>query len=380
MKVIVAATTGDDASGASKALVTLCKILKKNNVKVGVILPFSGNLESELDKIQVPYWIFEERNSWYKPVKKKRYFKGLRYYRRCILNDLCIARIKKFLKKKKPDIVHVNAVTAYTVGKAAEDLNIPVVWHIREFMEEDLGITFINVKKSLKILNNADKMIAIFKTVKEKWMKRVTSPIQVIYDGVDINDYKLNRKTPHDTINITLYGRFVKGKGQYFLLRCLAKLKNQNCDKFHCYLAGQAEDSNYFNKCIKYINDNNLKKYVTYVGEINDIKSFLSDKDIVCVCSEKEGFGRVNVEAMLAQCVVVASDSGASKEIIQSGINGYLYKSNSEEDFLSKLKLAIQNKNIVDKISNQKYVIENFSAEKNTEEILKLYNKILNKI
>src|SRR5699024_11700196 len=65
-------------------------------------------------------------------------------------SDVCSSDLK-YLKKENPNILHINALTSGNVAKCAEDLNIPVVWHIREFMEEDLGIDFVNPKNALKV-------------------------------------------------------------------------------------------------------------------------------------------------------------------------------------------------------------------------------------
>ena len=78
-----------------------------------------------------------------------------------VMNKITVAKCRKYLRIERFDIVHVNALTAYVVGKAAILENIPVVWHIREFMEEDLGISFVSREYSLELLNRATQFIAI---------------------------------------------------------------------------------------------------------------------------------------------------------------------------------------------------------------------------
>ena len=78
----------------------------------------------------------------------------------------------------------------------------------------------------------------------------------------------------------------------------------------------------------------------------NGYKKAISRKDIVCVCSSNEAFGRVTVEGMLSKCLVVASDSGASGEIIQDGVTGRLYRNDSVYSLTETILKAINNLHI----------------------------------
>ena len=110
-----------------------------------------------------------------------------------------------------------------------------------------------------------------------------------------------------------------------------------------------------------------------------DIKKLLADKDIVCVCSSNEAFGRVTVEGMLSKCLVVASDSGASGEIIQDGVTGRLYRNDSVDSLTETILKAINDLYIDNGIPDaaQTFAINNFSEQLNTENIIKLYKQII---
>ena len=129
---------------------------------------------------------------------------------------------------------------------------------------------------------------------------------------------------------------------------------------------------------------NEIRKYncenaVEYIGEISNIKDLLSRSDIVCVCSKMEGFGRVTVESMLGQCLVIGADTGATREIIRDKRNGLLYREGNIEDFVRKLEDAI---NCYDKydecrINGQAYAVSTFTVENNVSEILKIYRRLV---
>ena len=51
----------------------------------------------------------------------------------------------------------------------------------------------------------------------------------------------------------------------------------------------------------------------------------LSEYDILCTASKKEGFGLLTIEAKLAGLLVVGSASGVARELIENGMTGLLY-------------------------------------------------------
>lgn len=375
LKVVLAATSGRMFSGASKALIELAQNLRERGIDVIVILPEKGDFKTELDELKISNFTVKEYSSWY-TWKAENKLNLPKYYVKRILNYITVLKIKKILKKEKPDIVHVNALTAYTVGLAGIKLKIPVVWHMREFMEEDLGVKFTNKTFSLKVLDQANAYIAISKSVKNKWQPVVPKNINVVYDGLPLENYLIEKKNLNSAdTNIMLYGRIVKEKGQLFFLKGMKNILKKY-PHVHISLAGFIEDKEYFSKCKQFIKDNGLNSRVDYVGEVRNIKKLLKNQDIVCVCSTKEAFGRVIIESMLAKCIVVSADSGAATELIKDGKNGYLYKVSSKADFERKVEKAIITKNELDLNKIQNYA-KKFSTDNNATNVLKIYKDII---
>lgn len=375
LKVVFAATSGRMFSGASKALIELAENLKNKGMSVIVLLPEEGDFKTELDKMNISNYSFKEYSSWY-TWKTETKLNLPKYFVKRFLNRWTIFKIKRLLKKEKPDVIHVNALTAYTVGLAGIESHVPVVWHMREFMEEDLGVKFTNKNFSRRVLNQASAFISISKAVKEKWQPIVSKNIDVVYDGLPLDNYLIKeKKTDLKQINVILYGRIVKEKGQLFFLRGMKNILKKY-PQVHVSLAGFIEDKDYFSKCEEFIKKNKLRNKVDYLGEVNNIKKLLTKQDIVCVCSTKEGFGRVIIESMLAKCIVVSANSGAASELIEEEKNGYLYDVSSEKDFEKKVEKAIINKNNLNLDEIQNYA-KKFSTENNANNILKIYERIV---
>lgn len=378
MKILLAATSIEDFSGASKCLVELASALISSGQDVTISIPKAdGPIEAVLHKKNIPFVIMREYQCWYKEKFEHQFFFLILLKR--IMNNFSIIKCRRYLRKEKFDIVHVNALTAYVVGKAALQEKVPVVWHIREFMEEDLGISFINKRWSLSILNQASCFIAISEQICNKWKKIIKAPIKVVYDGVPVEKYYVEKKKTEEPLNVLLYGRINKGKGQLFFVQAAQMVLKKCCIPCRFYFAGEIEDQSYFEQCVKLIKKHSLENSIKYIGKLDDVKSLLAKTDIVCVCSTREGFGRVTVEAMLGNCLVIGAGSGATKELIKDGVNGILYKPDDINDFSSKLLVSLNNYKSYAKIieEGQRFAYSHFTDEKNMKEIFSIYKEIV---
>lgn len=377
MKILLAATSTEDFSGASKCLIELACSLIRQDHKVIVSLPKAGgNIEKVLYEKNISFVVMREYQCWYKEKSEHVNFFAIVIKR--IMNKITVSKCRRYLRSEHFDIVHVNALTAYVVGKAAIEEKLPVVWHIREFMEEDLGISFIDRSYSLKLLNRATQFIAISQPICKKWSTYLHVPITVVHDGVPVEDYYVTDKKIPQTIKVLLYGRVVPGKGQLFYVRTAEKILRNISTPCIFQFAGKVENEEYFNECMESIQQAKMEEYVKYLGEVHNIRSLLKDTDIVCVCSNQEGFGRVTVEAMLGNCLVVGAASGATTELIQDGVNGFLYQPDDQNDFCKKLISCIEHFNDYASIveTGQKYALFHFTDTKNAEGIFSIYKKV----
>ncbi len=376
MKVLLAATSSESRSGASKCLLDLAQGLQKNDIAVCVLLPKRGNLEQELALRKIPYKTIHEHQCWYQDQKPQ----GLLKIRlKSLFNIITSIQIACLIRKEKIDIVHINASTAYTAAYAAHWSHRKLVWHIREFLEEGLKVTFVNPKKSYQLIAKADQVIAISKSVKEKWEPLLGRDIQVIYDGVKLSDYKVEKKQyDHKAVHVLIYGRIVPGKGQLFFFEAMKEVLRHSKANIQIEWAGMIEDASYCKEINTVIQNSVLKEKTSYLGEIRDIKKVLQHTDIVCVCSEQEGFGRTTVEAMLAKCLVIGADTGATKELIRDGKNGYLYREGSKESFADVMCQAIFNIEVSRKIAwkASKEAEQKYDAKRNLQEIIALYERL----
>ena len=95
--------------------------------------------------------------------------------------------------------------------------------------------------------------------------------------------------------------------------------------------------------------------------------------------SSSEAFGRTTVEALLAGCLVIGSQSGATPELLNYGNAGMLYRKGDTKHLAEVLKYALLNREVVCNIAKkgQQFAIENFTAEVNAMHVAHLYESTL---
>ena len=365
-------------TGASQSLVDLINELKKRKINPIVILPKSGELESLLKDNGILYEIVRNY-SWIKKIderKKIKVFIGL------LINKIKLLKISYLLKRKNIKIIHINSLLNYIGMDVAQKLDIPVVWHIREFMQEDHHVHFIDPKNAIKKINQSESIICISDPIYEKFRKKLSvQDMKIIYNGVKINKYSLQEKKIFlgDEINVMIFGRICEGKGQLDSVKSLNHLINYyNVKNVRLHIVGNGID-NYENIEHEYVKNNSLNNYVTFVPFTKDLTDLRKKCDIQLVCSQNEAFGRVTIEGMLSKCLVIGSNSGFTPLLIKDNETGLLYESGNSIDLAEKLYSAIRNKNQMQVITEQgfDYVVKNYSIKNTAEKVLDVYRKLI---
>ncbi len=297
------------------------------------------------------------------------------------LNIPCYFQYKKIIRKESPDIVHLNALTTYTGAQAALRMKKPLVWHIREMMEEDLNGRFWSKRQAYGLMRKADCFIAISKCVGKKYKEIVGADhIRCIYNGVDKDlFYHVNHTIfTQNKIFITMAGRITREKGQLQCLESLAPLLLENPNLILRFAGEGNEDIISELICIR--DKNGLSNsQVQLLGFVKEMDRLWSETDIAIIYSRFEAFGRVTVEAKMAGALVIGFDSGGTSELIEDGVDGYLFDE-KKRTLYDTVKLSLDNKESsrAIAITGRESASQIFTSENNAKQIYQLYQEILN--
>lgn len=374
---------GSDAqpTGASFSMAKLIEEEEKLGIEV-VPVVHKGNTDRLLNEkgkkhyvVNAWSWMVGNDASWFK-VTMFRIIKG-------VLNMPCYFQYKKIIRDEAPDIVHVNALTTYTGAQAAVRTKKPLVWHIREMMEEDLNGRFWSRRQAHKLMKKADCFIAISKCVEKKYWQIVGDKrIRCIYNGVDRDLFYRADHTilTGDKIVLTMAGRITREKGQLQCLESLAPLLRDNPKIVLCFAGNGNEEA--VSELIRVRDKNGLAdSQVQLLGFVKEMDQLWSKTDIAIIYSKFEAFGRVTVEAKMAGSLVIGFDSGGTSELIEDGVDGFLFDGKNRTLY-DAVKMSLDNKETSRTIAikGRESASQIFTSENNAKQVYQLYKEILQEI
>lgn len=373
--------------GASKSLVTLADELRNRGHKVVVVTPFkSGQVYAKLKELQIPvykiffgWWMMP---AYWNPLLKAAF--------RCLdaVKKIPAARIAKLAEKENIQIIHSNSSVIDVGAYAAKRAGIPHIWHFREFGDADYQLEFLKGReKSCRFVEESgSRVIFISHNLRAYYKDDIPDKIcQVIYNGISADflvqkDFERRITKPV----FLIAGNLHRNKGQNTALEAAKLLKDRGISDFELWVAGQASamsDSKQFEAELRAYAEKNLQGCCKFLGFVSDMKRLRGETDVELVCSNREAFGRVTVEAMMAANPVIGTDTGANPELIKDKENGLLFRNGDAADLAEKMQWYIEEPSRIGKCGMAAYAFakENFLSERNTEALEKVYGEAVNK-
>lgn len=382
LKVAFFATTSNMDSGASWSLLRMIINLHKNGITPIVFLQKHGNIEEKLNAYNIKYYVIPEYcyDTWIRNIGENINIKyKCKQLLKKYINFVSYLKIKKIVKEEKVNLIHLNGLPTFLGAKVAKNSNIKLVWHIREFMGDDLGLEFVNNQEAKNLISESNAIVVVSNAVGRSFNNFVKNPnkIHVVYNGLEVEKYYKKRKIFSDSNSmiISIIGRLVPQKGQLDLLKAVKYLKDNVKKNTTINIIGAS--TSYLNVLKKYSKENSLN--VNFINYTSHIETYMQKSDVICVCSKKEAFGRVTIEGMLSGACVVGSRSGGTPELIDDSINGYLYGPNNLKELSNILEHIYTNQLEAQRVAEkgQLFAKNNFTDKKNAQNILSLYKKIM---
>lgn len=368
--------------GASRSLLTLIEGLKNNyNIEFLVLLPSNGVLEN----------IFEEKNISFKTIyfpvcftisKPKNWLQSIKQqseYKKDV--NTILPNIMDVARQFSPDIIYTNTSVVSIGFTVAKKLNVPHVWHIREFGDLDYNFTYLPSRRKVeKLIRQNKHNIFVSKNLRTHWCGKILNNSLVIYNGVasSATNYSPRSFPVSDrNFNIGLLGALTSGKGQGIAIQAIIQLKTR-FPQLKLFLYGEVSDNNFRKELLKIIDTDNGEGTVTIMPFENNQEKIYSNLDLLLNCSVMEGFGRTIIEAMERGIPVIANASGGPKEIIRHKENGMLYHQTVEslQDAIIEL---IENKELYERIAQAGLIEakEVYSEKKYIESVANVFKTII---
>jgi glycosyltransferase involved in cell wall biosynthesis len=198
-----------------------------------------------------------------------------------------------------------------------------------------------------------------------------TKTIRLMGSGVDIEHYQFSKITS-EAFNFLLIARLLRDKGIYEYVEAARIVKKNKSNLDINFLLIGSYDSNPSSIKPKIIEDWVSKKYITYIGEVNDVRPYIEKCSVFVLPSYREGLPRSTLEAMSIGRAIITTNVPGCRDTVLNNINGLLVPvKNSEE--LAVAMLSIINNNLKNEmgIQSRKIVEEKFDVDKVNKVILK---------
>ena len=161
-----------------------------------------------------------------------------------------------------------------------------------------------------------------------------------------------------------------------------AKIVLLRYDDVKFRIAGFWPDEGFKEKVFNFISENNLNSNIEILGPVlgKEKEEFLLSTDIFVFPSWYEGQPYVILEAMAAACPVISTkDVGAIPETVIDGKTGILVDKKNPQQIAEAIIYFIENpeKRIEMGLAGRKRFEENYTLEKNVNNLIRVFNKVL---
>ena len=310
-------------NGDTKAFKNLLQGLMHSGVCPFVIMPDKNGIYHDLEEQDgISVAALNYRPAIYPQLQTmKDYLLFIpKIFARIYVNRVAARKLSIYLKQKKINIVHTNVGVVDIGFLAAQKSCIPHVYHIREYGDKDFNMHYFPCKKTfLKQLSRPQSYsICITRDIQTHYRQTGKSTSRVIYDGAIPKKSVMPIVSPKDYFFYA--GRIEPAKGLDLLLKAYCLYHQQVANPLKLIVAGSYTNTPYANEQFNFIRKNGLTDSVSILGNRDDIANLMAHAKTIIIPSRNEGFGFCMPEAMQQGCLVIANNTGGTKEQLDNGL------------------------------------------------------------
>jgi glycosyltransferase involved in cell wall biosynthesis len=338
VKILLISPTQSGIGGISQHIQGLTKFLKKNGYSVEIT---------------------SSENTFTIPIKG---LKNLSFM------------ISSFLKTKfnnDQDIVHAHNISSALAMKNTKGKKILSIHGIFSNQINHLhGKTLagISSKYETKALKWADAITVISKEAFDYYNNLGYNVFQVP-NAIDIQSLETNVDKRYSK-QIIFAGRISNEKG----IDCLISISQKLTDDIHLIILGTGPEEKKINDLVK--NHKNIH-FFGYQNK-NQTISLIRGSDILIHPSLHEGISSTILEAMACKTVIIASNVGGNRELIENNLNGIIIEPHDIDSFVEQIINLFDNKKLRQLLSdNALKTVKKYNWDKVGNLYLNVYESVL---
>lgn len=320
------------SGGAERVVANLANKFVNHGYKI-TIIKFDDELSYyKLDKkIEVKSYKFKSKN------KIDTFIKSINYTRKAF-NEVNPDIIISFLSTVNITSIISNLIKKRTIiiSERNDPYNSPKQWYYR-------------ILRRL-VYRYADGYVFQTKDARNYFSKYIRKKSKIIHNPVYIKkgDYIKNKYSEKEIITV---GRLEEQKNHKLLIDAF-EIIHKNFDEYKLTIYGEGKLRK---ELEEYICEKEMQKFISLPGRENNIYQKIKNSSMFILSSNYEGMSNALMEAMAlgVPCISTNCPIGGSAELIHSGINGILVKTQDLKELVSAIELLLNNNELANSIGEE---------------------------
>jgi len=238
------------------------------------------------------------------------------------------------------------------------------------------------------LLNRCDLVLFVCRNQLDYWVTRHNldaGKCQYIYNGIDVEYFAVNPLTDEAS---SLARQYNIGAGD-IVLGNVAGFRSEKRQEDIVQAARKLRDMDYPVKVLlvgdgprrrdieESIRTCGLQEHVFLTGLQKDVRPYLHLSDCFVISSHQETFSLAALEAMAAGKPIVMTDVGGAEEMVEDGVNGFLFTPGDVDELVEKIKTLVDRDLYATMGYNSKRIVsERFTSQKMVRE----YEEVLSNL
>jgi glycosyltransferase involved in cell wall biosynthesis len=244
-----------------------------------------------------------------------------------------VRKLRQWLQSDRIDVVHawlfIANAYAWLANRGADR---PLVTSARNCKRQGRALGWLN----RRAFAASDAIVTNSLQVAEYIEREYGAPrrrIRVIYNGIDSERFHPGeRNGPRDPGLIVAIGRLVEQKNHALFLKAAARLA-QDVNTARFMIVGDGPLRPVLETQARSLG---IADRVTFTGERRDVETILRSASLFWLTSRWEGMPNVVLEAMASGVPAIATDVGGTRELIRSGVDGFVVPEGDIESFVAR--------------------------------------------
>jgi len=259
------------------------------------------------------------------------------------------------------DLLLTNTMMMPWLGFIAQKINRPHIWYIHEYGDLDCNLRFIpGYHQAVRtIADCSSRILTVSNGLRDHLSEIIPSQqMDLIHQSIDFAAFA--DITPFrftGELKLVCMGAVKPSKGQMIALEAVEKLPAGARVKLD--IVGPSADKEYARLLMEKAGKlDNVEVAVRRYDPVYE----LSSHDVMLMCSQHEGLGRVTLEGLASGRLVVGYGCQSTGELLADH-RGVVYTPNTPESLSSTLLAVLSNHKTIDPEKNRAFVRQNFSDE-----------------